>query len=109
MVIIDYNEEREISALKIVNEKTGNPVFSFGLCETIPRPKKEEPKFTEISDGENISGVPCCEDCGTPFVSVQDPKTGKTLTPSECKELAIKLRGAAICKKCAAKRKLANG
>lgn len=109
VVIIDYNEDREISQLKIVNDKTGNPVFSFGLCETIPRPKKEEPKFTEISDGAEIEGIPCCEDCGTPFVQIQDPKTGKPISPAEQKQLAIKLRGAAICKKCAAKRKLANG
>lgn len=78
--------------------------------DTKPSPKKTpEPQFTEISDGAEVEGIPCCEDCGTPFVETQDPKTGKPISPAEQKQLAIKLRGAAICKKCAAKRKLANG
>jgi len=100
---IDYNDSREISNLRIVNEKTGECVFAMG--EKI---KPEKVEFADIA-GKQIEGTPCCEDCGTPFVQIQDPKTGKPISPAEQKELAIKLRGAAICKKCAAKRKLANG
>lgn len=103
---IDYNSNREISALQIVNDKTGVCVFAIGERIT-PKSEPKAENLPVIEDGEVISGVPCCEDCGTPFPETQDPKTGKHLSPADCKELAIKLRGAAVCAKCAAKRKLA--
>ena len=80
---IAYNEAREISALEIVNEKTGAVVYRMNATE----PNKESMKFR-------------CDECGkvlTPFID----ENGKTVSIRRIAETSKAKLGKCLCTDCA--------
>lgn len=80
---IAYTDTRRISLLTII-DRHGETVFTWNGAKPSYTPENSQ-KYK-------------CERCGQPFEAQQ--YKGKTLTPKETYEMAIKVRGAPFCKHC---------
>lgn len=92
---ISYDDKRNVSALEIVNEKTGDVVFTYPKAAKRTAKKettKEEPKAAPKEE------VYLCRDCGDAltFMSVN----GKNWTPVELRDLSYQRYGRVLCPAC---------
>ncbi len=109
---IEYNENREISVLVIVNEKTKKIVFSFGKKDTAPKKPAQKkttepasapvdadpPAYDEEPEGETFH----CRDCGDALVWTMK-KDGTKMSPTEIRNLSYQRYGRVLCPRCMVK------
>ena len=106
---IEYNDNREISALEIANEKTGNLVFVFPKTAqgAKKRPQRENAE-SSAEESEEDKVMFSCRDCGNPLVWTRT-KDGKDMSPVDIRDLSYARYGRILCPNCmkieAAKRK----
>lgn len=94
---IDYNENREITSLEIINCETGNVCYTYGAAAR--HEPKEEPKTTP-------KRAWICADCGQ---EITDTKVGKNVYSVETiLSTSQRRHGLNLCAKCLTARR-ANG
>lgn len=91
---IDYNDDREIVSLEIINVKTGNVVYTYGTAARHEEPKQEEQTWT-------------CFDCGNQIEAATFPD-GKTYTAKNIAAGSYKQYGVTLCANCYTNRRAAD-
>lgn len=93
---IDYDDHEKISALRIVNCKSGKTAYELAAKPKKPAPKKEAP-----APGEQKF---LCDSCGAE-IGPQPGKNGATLTPARWVAGTRKKFGCCLCADCIRKTK----
>ena len=102
VTLIEYDECRRISALVIVNERTGEVVYRLrknAQNAKNPLQKKEEQPASIMPEEEPVYR---CSDCGSALVSTRT-KDGTDMTPMMISEFSNGRYGRTICPSCAKK------
>ena len=98
---IEYDENRCISALEIINEKTRNIVFSYprGSKRTKSEPKEEAPKTEPQKETAPNEPTYLCRDCGDALVWTRT-KDGREMSPVDIRDMSYKRYGRVLCPAC---------
>ena len=96
---IAYDDKRCVSELEIVNEKTGDVVFSY------PKPVRRTAKKVEQEDPpEQVKSEPeeqtfYCRDCGNTIVWTRT-RDGKQMSPVDIRDMSYQRYGRVLCPDC---------
>lgn len=109
---IDYDANREICSLTIINAKTRQPVYTFGRKKPAARPvlkqegmEKESPPPPDdppLQPQESADGFFYCDDCKKLIKSWKRPDGGQ-LYPKEIAAMGLRKYGKQLCMACARK------
>lgn len=100
---IDYDQQRRICKLSIVNDKTGKTVFDWASGKRVVfEPDDEPPRAASMT--AYPAGVLICEECGKQITDYQKDGT-VVYTAAQIAQMNLKRYGKRICSKCSFKRK----
>lgn len=104
---IDYDQQRRISKLSIVNEKTGQVVFDWAsgkrpVFEPDDAQPIEPPKRATVTTYQ--AGELICEDCGNPITDFVS-KGGKKISASWIASKNLETYGKRLCADCGTRHK----
>lgn len=102
--VIEYDEYRRISALVIINEKTGEVVFSFRKAAQSAKKQPQKKAQSKPTPMPAPMEGPAyhCSDCGSALVPTRS-KDGAEMSPKTISEFSIGRYGRVLCPACVRK------
>ena len=112
---IEYDKNRCVSALEIINEKTREVVFTYP--KSMPKKSAKKDDIPPVSIAPEASPAPkdetpteptyICRDCGDALVWTKT-RDGKDMSPVEIRNLAYQRYGRCLCPSCMKKAEAAK-